>query len=195
MRRKSIACISLLFIGYGITYLYLDYQKGIEEKNSNEELLVKYYEKNVESNNLKEEYLKKEEYIAVLEIPKINFKRGLFSKKSHYNDLDKNIVFLDKSDMPHVDNSRVIIAGHSGDTSNSYFKFLYKLKLKDTIHLYFDGFKYTYKVSDIYEIKKTGQMAVESNTDKKTLTLVTCKGSDKQLVIISTLQKEKKLNY
>lgn len=56
--------------------------------------------------------------------------------------------------------------------------------------MYYNGIKYVYQINDIYEIKKSGKLALESNKDKKTLTLVTCKGSNKQLVIISTLTKE-----
>lgn len=187
MVKKSITCISLLFIGYGISYFYLDYCREIRDLKDNELLIGEYFEdynEKVSVNKIK--------YCAVLEIPKISFKRGLYDVGSKESVLEKNIVFLDKSDMPDQDNSRVIIVGHSGDTSNSFFKYLYKLKFNDLIYLYYNNTKYTYKITDIYEIKKTGQLALESNNNK-TLTLVTCKGSSKQLVIISTLQKEKKL--
>lgn len=187
MVKKSVTCISLLFIGYGISYFCLDYCRGIKDLNNNELLIGKYFD-----NDSDKRAVNKVDYSAVLEIPKIKFKRGLFDIDSKDNNLEKNIVFLDKSDMPNENNSRVIIVGHSGDTSNSYFKYLYKIKFKDILYLYYNNTKYTYKVTDIYEIKKTGKLALESNNNK-TLTLVTCKGSDKQLVIISTLYKEEKL--
>ena len=132
MLRKSITCISLLFIGYGITFFGIDYHDKLEDAHENELL----------------------------------------------------------TDMPDMQNSRVIIVGHSGATSNSYFKNIHKLKKKDTIYLYYDKIKYTYKVTDRYDIIKNGTLALESNHDKKTLTLVTCKGNTKQLVIIATLTKE-----
>ena len=184
MLRKSITCISLLFIGYGITFFGIDYHDKLEDAHENELLTAKYFERKVSSKP------KDNPYIAILEIPKLKFKRGLYEIKDPKSKLDKNIVFLDKSDMPDMQNSRVIIVGHSGATSNSYFKNIHKLKKKDTIYLYYDKIKYTYKVTDRYDIIKNGTLALESNHDKKTLTLVTCKGNTKQLVIIATLTKE-----
>ena len=191
MVKKSITCISLLFIGCGISYFCLDKTNNIIDFKNNELLVGKYFSK--EENN-KESNEKKDEYIAILQIPKIKFRRGLYKENSPQNKLSKNIIFLDSSDMPNKDNSRVIIVGHSGAPSNGYFKSLYKLDIKDEVILFYDNQKYIYKVSDIYEIKKTGNLALESNRENKTLTLVTCSGLDKQLVIVSTLTKEEKLN-
>lgn len=198
MVRKSVTCISLLFIGCGISYFCFDKFNGIKDLSNNELLIGKYF-KREEANNEEKTTItnsrdEKNEYIAILEIPKINFKRGLYKQDSPESELSKNIIFLDSSDMPDKDNSRVIIIGHSGAPSNAYFKNLYKLSLKDTLSLYYNNIKYSYKVTDIYEIKKTGTLALESNKESKTLTLVTCKGLDKQLVIVSTLTKQEKLN-
>lgn len=196
MVKRSITCISLLFIGCGISYFCIDKTTGIIDVNNNELLIAKYFEREELSNyekSSKKSKEKKEEYIAVLQIPKINFKRGLYKENSPKNKLSKNIMFLDSSDMPNKNNSKVIIVGHSGAPSNAYFKNLYKLNIKDELILYYDNRKYIYRVSDIYEIKKTGNLALESNKESKTLTLVTCKGLDKQIVIVSTLTKEEKL--
>ncbi len=196
MVRKSISCISLLFIGYGISYFCFDKYNTLKDLSHNELLIGEYFSKSniVTSNNSNQITNKEEKYISILEIPKIKFKRGLYKQDSPENELSKNIIFLDSSDMPDKKNSTVIIVGHSGAPSNAYFKNLYKLNIKDSIYLYYNNVKYTYNVSDIYEIKKNGTLALESNKDNKTLTLVTCKGIDKQLVIISTLTKEEKLS-
>ncbi len=194
MVKKSITCISLLFIGCGISYFYFDRYNNIKDISNNELLMGKFFENKVSNNQnkyKKNNKEKKKEYIAVLEIPKINFKRGLYEKKDPENDISKNIVFLDSSSLPNENNSKVIIAGHSGDTYNAYFKNLYKLTNKDIINLYYNNKKYIYKVSDIYEITKNGTLALESNKDKKTLTLITCKDSKRQLVIVSTLINSK----
>ena len=183
MVRKSITCISLLFVGYGISYFYINNSKMYKDLNRNELLMTKYFENDTTVKN---------PYVALLEIPKIGFKRGLYEQKNPESILSKNIIFLDVSDMPDKDLSRVIIVGHSGDTSNSYFKYLYKLKNNDKIYLYYKNIKYIYEVKDIYEITKNGTLALEPNKTNKTLTLVTCKGTSKQLVIISTLTKEEK---
>ncbi len=188
MIRKSIKCISLLFIGCGISYFIVDNTEKVIDDKYNSLLISNYYEK---EEDIKKN--KKRDYVALLEIPKINFKRGLYSIDDPRNILSKNIIFLDKSDMPDKKNSRVIILGHSGDVSNAYFKNLYKLKKGNIIKLDYKNKKYEYKITDIYEVIKSGRLALESNKDKKTLTLVTCKGNDKQLVIISTLISEDKL--
>lgn len=197
MVKNSITCISLLFIGCGVSYFCLDYYNYIEDINNNELLIDNYFYndnklKTIVGNKIQDEEINN--YVAVLSIPKLNFRRGLYEQHSPESELSKNIIFLDSSDMPDEQNSRVIIVGHSGDTSNSYFKYLYKLKYKDILYLHYNGIKYVYQVSDIYEIKKSGKLALESNKDKKTLTLVTCKGSDKQLVIISTLTQEEDIS-
>ena len=185
MVRKSITCISLLFVGYGISYFCINSNKTYRDLTYNELLVGKYFEKE------KKDYVE-DNYVAVLEIPKISFKRGLYEQNNPNSVLDKNIIFLDVSDMPDKDYSRVIILGHSGNSYNSYFKNLYKLKLNDKIIMYYNNIKYTYKIKDIYEVTKNGTLALEPNKNTKTLTLVTCKGLSKQLVIISTLTREEK---
>ena len=183
MLKRKITCISILFIGCGITYFYLDTKNSIQNTIRNNIEIEAYY-------NNKPGSINTTRYISILEIPSINFKRGLYEINDPLSKLDNNIIFLDKSDMPDKKNSMVIIVGHSGDTSNSYFKGLFKLKYNDLIYLDYDGYKYKYKITDIYEIKKNGNLAIESNKDKRTIALVTCKGNKKQLVIIGTQEKE-----
>ena len=142
MLRKSITCISLLFIGCGISYFGMDYKEAFVDVNTNRVLVGKYFEKPKEKNN----------YTAVLEIPKLKFKRGLYDIDNPESEINKNIIFVDKSDMPDEDNSRVIIVGHSGAPSNAYFKDLYKLRKNDLIYLYYNDVKYIYQVSEIYDI-------------------------------------------
>ena len=115
MVRQSITCISLLFIGCGITYYGFDKYNTIKDLDNNELLTYNYFHKNKKKES-------KKEYVAILEIPVISFKRGLYNKKSPENNISKNIIFLDESDMPDKKNSKVIIVGHSGAPSNAYFK-------------------------------------------------------------------------
>ena len=67
------------------------------------------------------------DYIAVLEIPKISLKRGLFSINDKNNNVDKNVEILQNSDMPNVTNGTLALAGHSGNSSFT--------KTKDTTEL------------------------------------------------------------
>ena len=47
--------------------------------------------------------------------------------------------------------------------------------------------EYTYKISKIYEVLKTGKVSIKRDKNKSTITMITCKGSDKQLVVIGYL--------
>ena len=80
-----------------------------------------------------------EEYLGVLDIPKINFYKGFYSKTSSLNNVQFNLFVLKESDYPDVVNGNLIIAGHSGNYSNSYFNDLYKLSIDDTVTVHYQG--------------------------------------------------------
>ena len=130
-----------------------------------------------------------ESYIAVLEIPKLSLKRGLYTIDSKNNNLKKTIQILDESDMPDVENGNLILAGHSGSGRIAYFKNLHKLNYGDEINVFFNNIKYKYKVVSIYLEKKDGSIDIKRHISKNTLTLTTCDYKDKnsQRVIISEL--------
>ena len=123
-----------------------------------------------------------------MKIPKIELEKGILEKNNVYNNVDKNIEVLDESDMPDVKNGNVILAGHSGNAKNAFFKNLYKLNRNDDIFVFYNGFEYKYKVVNIYSVKKTGNIHIVRNSNKSTLTLITCiNNTNKQLVVISEL--------
>ena len=127
------------------------------------------------------------DYIAVLKIPKIKLERGLVSKESIDNNVQKNIQILDESTMPDKENGNVILAGHNGNGSTSYFRNIHKLQLDDEVSIYYNGYEYKYKVMNSYKVNKTGKVDIIRNNDKSTLTLITCYGKDKQLIVICEL--------
>ena len=129
----------------------------------------------------------KENYIAIIEIPKINLKTGLVDPKSNNNTVEKHVQILNNSSMPDKENSSLFLAAHSGTSSISYFKNLYKLNVHDKVYIYYKNIKYTYQISDKYKEHKNGKITI---TSPKTTTLImtTCdKEKDKQLVMISNL--------
>ncbi len=133
----------------------------------------------------------KTDYIAVLEIPKINFKRGIYEKDSKENDVDKNIKLLKESNMPNEENGNFILAGHSGTARNAYFRNLKKLDDNDIAYVYYNGARYGYNLVNKYEIDKTGTANISRNGKKNTLTLITCKdNSNKQIVFIFELMED-----
>ena len=77
-----------------------------------------------EEKSSKEETPKEENYnyIGVVEIPTIDFKRGFFNIDDRNNNVDKNIEVLINSDMPDITNGILAIAGHSGSGRTAYFK-------------------------------------------------------------------------
>ena len=119
-----------------------------------------------------------EEYLGVLDIPKINFYKGFYSKTSSLNNVQFNLFVLKESDYPDVVNGNLIIAGHSGNYNNSYFNDLYKLSIDDTVTVHYQGKDYIYKITKIYNEKKTGTVRILKNRNKTSLTLITCTNGD-----------------
>lgn len=153
----------------------------IEESIADEEVL----EQEEEKVEVKEETYN---YIGVLEIPKINLKRGFFDIDDKNNHVNKNIEVLQNSDMPNVSNGLLAIAGHSGSGITAYFRNLHKLKVDDHIYIYYDNVKYIYQVVKYYEEDKNGVISIEKY-DVSTLVLTTCSPTDdnKQLVVLAKL--------
>lgn len=152
-----------------------------EEINQDEVIEEKSAEKKVEVN-----------YIAVIKIPKINLEKGLASKDSYYNNVNRNIQILNESDMPDVDKGNLILAGHNGNTNVSYFRKLNKLSFDDEVIISYKGKDYVYKMVNSYEIEKNGYAHIVRNAEKKTLTLITCvHNTNKQLVVICELVEER----
>ena len=103
---------------------------------------------------------------------------GFYSKTSSLNNVQFNLFVLKESDYPDVVNGNLIIAGHSGNYSNSYFNDLYKLSIDDTVTVHYQGKDYIYKITKIYNEKKTGTVRILRNRNKTSLTLITCTNGD-----------------
>lgn len=119
-------------------------------------------------------------YIGFLEIPNINLKRGFVSPNSPDNDVSKNVMIVESSNMPDVNKGNFILAAHSGNSYVSYFKDLYLLNKGDYAYVTYQGVKYVYKITNIYLQAKTGQIGIYRNNEKTTLTLVTCTKDDEE---------------
>lgn len=148
-------------------------------EEQNEEIVDK---DNIETDN-KPVYVP---YVGILNIPKINLERGFYDKDSYLNNVDYNILFHRKSDYPDKENGNVILASHSGTSSISYFKNLYLLEVNDEAYITYVGKTYTYKIVNIYQEEKDGNVTIYRDDNKTTLTLITCTKNDdtKQTVYI-----------
>lgn len=186
--------ISLLF--FSATYFIYDhYEKQRQDIHDTEKIEEFFEVEEINEEEIQEEVKdekpapqKQENYIGILEIPKIKLKRGLVDKNSSSNNVNKNIYTVKETTFPDERiNSHVILAAHSGNSYVSFFNNLKKLDMKDNVYLYYKGTKYTYEVSDRYEIKKTGKAELKL-TNTSDITLITCiSGTDKQVVYVATL--------
>lgn len=161
--------------------IYFEKQEEAVEDITNEEIIEKKEESKESSEPLYN-------YIGVLEIPSINFKRGFLDMTDKNNTVSKNIQVLKDSDYPDVVNGNLIIAGHSGSGRISFFKNLYKLSSGDESYIYYKNKKYIYKMIESYEVQKTGIVPIKNYLNKTILTLITCsQDEEKQIVFINEL--------
>lgn len=194
---------SFMYIGR-IAYNYYielrDYNKAQEFLNIGKEE-VEEIKVNIDEEEIKEQPKQEEKktsnynYIGVLEIPKINIKRGFLNIKDKGNNVNKNLQVIKGSDMPNVKNGNLIIAAHSGNSYISYFKNLHKLSNDDVAYVYFNNIKYTYKVAGKYDAEKNGKVTIHRDNKKNTLTLITCSQTDKTKQIVYILELESEESY
>lgn len=187
-------------IGYNYYVELRDYQKAQEflniGKEETEVIKVDIDDEDTQEQPRQEEKkVPNNNYIGVLEIPKINIKRGFLNINDKGNNVNKNLQVIKGSDMPDVKNGNLIIAAHSGNSYISYFKNLHKLSNDDVAYVYFNNIKYTYKVAGKYDAEKNGKVTIHRDNKKNTLTLITCSQTDKTKQIVYILELESEENY
>lgn len=195
-RYSIITYVGIFLFFLGISCLIYNYYENKKQESLENEMIEEFFEVEDEEEKVIEE--PKEEqpikqnvvvnYMAVLEIPKINLKRGLVDKNSSSNNVNRNIYILKETTLPDEQiNSHIILAAHSGNSYISFFRNLKKLDMKDNIYFYYKGVKYIYEVSNKYEIEKTGTTEL-MQTNTSDITLITCiSGTNKQIVYVATL--------
>jgi len=137
----------------------------------------------------------KNDYIGILEIPSINLKKGFLDIDSKYNNIEYNVTIIKQSTLPDKNNNNLILAAHSGNCNVCYFDKLHKLSINDTAHIYYKKIKYTYKITNIYEVEKTGKISIHRDYNKSTLTLITCTKNSKTKQTVYILELIKKEDY
>ena len=206
-RKGQLLIVGSFLIIIGIGVLGGKIVNNYLDKKQEQDLINNFYEQQeeyvvdvpvMEEELVEEEVVEQEEkketttptinYIAVVKIPKIGLEKGIASKGSFWNNVNRNIEILSESDMPDVENGNVILAGHSGNSGVSYFRKLNKLQNDDTVSIVYNGKEYKYKMVNSYEIEKNGYAHIVRNAEKSTLTLITCKhNTNKQIVVICEL--------
>ena len=165
-----------------------------EEMNDDEDTNIDNQEQPViEPDNKNNNNQNVENYIAYIMIPKIELNRGIYSITSTLNNVNKNIYVHPASTFPNnVSGNNLILASHSGSSSISYFKKLYKLELEDDVYLEYNGKTYHYKIKNIYTVLKDGTVSLRVKQNVSTISLITCtKGDSKtQTIYICELINE-----
>ena len=198
-RYSLIICMGIFLLFLGTLYFIYNYCQNRKQDIQENQMIEEFFEITnedaeeiiIEENDKDQEIVIQKEtvnYMAILEIPKINLKRGLFDKNSSNNNVDRNIYILNETTLPDEQiNSHIILAAHSGNSYISFFRNLKKLDMKDKVYFYYKGVKYSYEVSNKYEIEKTGTTELKQ-TNISDITLITCiSGTNKQVVYVATL--------
>lgn len=197
IENKHLPIIISAFLILGSIFLIVYKYYGLYENQKQEEESLEMFFQEIPQveQETKEEQVDEESkqenvinYIAVLEIPKINLKRGLVDKSSKYNNVDINIYTIEESIFPsEQSNSHVVLASHSGSGYHSYFRKLNNLEMEDQVYLYYENIKYIYEITDRYEVEKTGTVSLRQTTGSD-ITLITCiSGTNKQVVFVAKL--------
>lgn len=208
LNNSTILLIGIVLITIGISMGFMEYFKTKKDKAFSD-MNIKLYENEqpelIESEEQLEEKIeqkpveeKKEEqkpiefaynFIGILEIPKLNLKRGFLDLNSRYNNVDYNITVIKGSTFPDEENNNLILAAHSGPCSICFFNDLYKLSIGDSANIRYKNVLYSYKIVKIYEVEKDGTVGIYRDYTKNVLTLITCtRNSDtKQTVYILEL--------
>lgn len=197
-----IKCIGLFLFVCGAFMLIYNYSINSRLNEENDLKIEEFLENDTnEEIEIQEEDTQEEtttsnvssyNYIAILEIPSINLKRGLVDPSSRYNNVNYNIQIIDKSTMPDVVNGNLVLASHNGASYISFFRNLDKLNINDKIYVYYGGYKYTYSLCKTYDTPKDGNIEVYRDNSKTTITLITCKknSKDTQVVYIGYLDSK-----
>ena len=179
-----------MFCSYHIYYYVVD--------KTNDSLIRNYNVKEVKKDDslsivkkVSNENKSKDEYFAILEIPKINLVEGFYNTNNSDNNVNRHVTMLKESTMPSKNGSILYLAAHSGSGYIAYFKNLDKLRIGDIVNIKYQDKSYSYSISDIYETVKDGTITVNHNIHENYLVLTTCsKNKNQQLVITSKLIKQ-----
>ena len=96
------------------------------------------------------------------------------------NSVNYNVMLIEGSEMPDVENGNLILAAHRGNSSVSFFDKLYKLKMGAEATVTYQNKNYTYNLVESYTVPKTGKVTIRRNGEVNTLTLITCTRNDKK---------------
>lgn len=186
--------ICLIIIGITILGFYFIYNNAINKRNN--ENVEDYINDTSIVNEVEIEETINEEpetsntqnsnniaYTAVLEIPKINLKRGVVDSTENFKSINYAISVDKNSNYPN-EKGNFILYAHSGNSYISYFRKLNQVDINDEVYVYYNGVKYHYIIENKYDIEKTGKAKVINLKDNRYITLITCNQDRKGYQIV-----------
>ena len=206
VKKSQVLTIGSLFIFIGFIFLTFNYFLKLRDEVYSDMKIAMMDDEPVKIENVVEEapvlenveveeekptnyVVDYSKYFGVLEIPKIGLKRGFYNVDNRYNNIQYNVTMANGSTMPDVHGGNLILMAHSGDAYISYFAYLWRLNIGDSAFVTYNGYRYEYRIVDIYEVPKNGIVRIRRNLGQTTLTMITCtKNNDyTQTVYISEL--------
>ncbi len=186
--------ICLITIGITILGFYFIYNNAINKRNNenvedyiNDTSIVNEVETEETINEEKETSNTQNSnniaYTAVLEIPKINLKRGVVDSTENFKSINYAISVDKNSNYPN-EKGNFILYAHSGNSYISYFRKLNQVDINDEVYVYYNGVKYHYIIENKYDIEKTGKAKVINLKDNRYITLITCNQDRKGYQIV-----------
>ncbi|MBR2833693.1 MAG: sortase [Bacilli bacterium] len=201
LSNRMVVIIAFAIIISGFILVSYDYFAGKKDKAYEKVSISLYQEQNgvVIDNTPQEiasadisvsEETKKGNYLGVLKIDKIDLEQGFYDKDNENNNVGKNVTLLEPSDYPDEKNGNTILVAHSGSSYLGYFKNLWKLSKGDLATIYYKNKTYIYRIVNIYNDTKDGDVTIYRNKNKNTLTMITCtKDSDtEQTIYVAELE-------
>lgn len=207
LSNRTIVIIAFIAIISGLLLISADYLEGKKERAYQKIRISLFTEVDDETHDNTPQNIEEPEqpeqpyvpapnpngYLGILTIDKINLEQGFYDKNYKDNNVSKNLTFLSPSNYPDEKNGNVILVAHSGTTRIAYFKNLYQLKVGDKAKIEYKGHLYTYKIDNIYNETKDGDVTIYRDTNRQTLTMITCTKNDntKQTIYIAYLESVK----
>lgn len=197
LSNRAVVIIAFTAVIIGLLIVSSDYLKSKKEKAYEKVRISLVTKKKDNTPKIVTEEPKEEPvevlpngYLGILTIEKINLEQGFFDKDNPENNVDRNITFLPPTNYPDEKNGNVILVAHSGSSSIAYFKHLYQVEIGDIAKIRYKGKNYIYKIEDIYNEMKDGDVTIYRDTNRSSLTMITCTKDDdtKQTVYIAYLQ-------
>lgn len=203
---RLLSVVGFLLICFGFGFICFKIYQNYSIKQLEDNSIQEFFEIKEENNSNTDNNIETKQevsstpkssynYIAVLEIPKINVKRGLLSIDDRNNNINRNVAILKGSDMPNIENGLLILASHSGSASISYFRHLNKLEMSNQVYIYYQNIKYVYEITNIDRQDKTGNISISKKENETNLVLTTCDPINKNKQVVITTKLIDKMPY